>query len=279
MLLNMGLSGVPFVGVDTGGFGGDTTAELLVRWYELAIFYPFLRNHCIMNARSQEPWAFSPDVENHIRNLLNWRYKLMPYINSLFWEHSRTGAPVMRPLFWHYGDDQTVLDIDDQFMLGRDIMVAPIVEEGKRSRVVYFPRGRWLSLEESDQGRATSIEQAIEGPAWVQVKAPLGRVHAFVREGSILPLASSAQNADEVMRADITFKVFGCKAHGVFFEEDGVSVAFEKGGFNEWGLEFENGELKIFRVHEGFIAHRKRYYCQSGERIVQVRLTDLAIDR
>ncbi|MGH9551370.1 MAG: TIM-barrel domain-containing protein, partial [Terriglobales bacterium] len=136
MLLNMGLCGVPFAGVDVGGFALDCSAELLVRWYALGIFYPFFRNHCSMHGSPQEPWVFSEEVEKHCRHLIEQRYRLIPHIQRLFAEHVRTGAPLMRPLSWHYPEDEFAAQIDDQFLFGEDILVAPIVQRGTTQRSV-----------------------------------------------------------------------------------------------------------------------------------------------
>ncbi len=156
MLLNIGLSGVSFAGVDIGGFGGSTTPELLVRWYETGIFYPFFRNHCALMGRAQEPFSFSQPVEDMVRHLIEMRYRLLPYITALFWQHSRTGAPLMRPMVWHYPADELAQNCDDQFMFGQDILVAPILRANQGSRYVYFPEGNWYALDPEEQGTAVS---------------------------------------------------------------------------------------------------------------------------
>ena len=262
MLLNMGLSGIPFVGVDIGGFGGDVTPELLVRWYELGIFYPFLRNHCIMDGRAQEPWAFSSEVENLIRGLLECRYRLLPYLRSLFWQHMRTGAPLMRPMAWHFSQDQIALDLSDQFMFGEQIMVAPVVEAGQSGRNIYFPEGIWHPF----AGSTTTIE----GPCLKRVEMPLGTVPAFVRDGAILPLAAATQWTDAALIADVTFVVYGDSACGRYFEDDGISVAFEEGVYNEWELSFAQGEFSIKKKRSGYSGHRIQYYVQHGGKTKQV---------
>ncbi len=146
MLLNVSISGVAFCGVDIGGFGGNTDAELLVRWYQLGIFYPFCRNHCALNGRAQEPWSLGLEVEDTIRQLISIRYQLLPYFERLFVEHRQTGAPLMRPLAWHYPEDQTVRQLDDQFMLGADLLVAPILHRGKTRRPVVFAKGTLVQI-------------------------------------------------------------------------------------------------------------------------------------
>ncbi len=242
MLLNMGISGVPFAGVDIGGFAGDTTPELLVRWYEVGIFYPFFRNHCALMGRAQEPFAFSPAVEGMVRHLIEWRYKLLPYIQGLFYEHMRTGAPLMRPLSWHF-DEPICAEIDDQFMFGADIMVAPVVRPNERSRYVYLPAGRWYRMDDPASAPFT-------GGQSLRLEFPLGSVPAFVREGAILPIVSSAlQSTADYAEGTITFMVYGDKAGGKYFEDDGKSLQYQSGQFAEWQTSYDGSNFVLKAVH------------------------------
>ncbi|HEY9792545.1 MAG TPA: TIM-barrel domain-containing protein [Candidatus Obscuribacterales bacterium] len=251
MLLNIGLSGIAFAGVDIGGFAGDATPELLVRWYETGIFYPFFRNHCSKGERAQEPWAFGEQAEQHIRRLIEMRYRLLPYIRNLFWEHQLTGAPLMRPLAWHYGHDPVAWEIDDQFMFGEDLLVAPIVECGKEKRTAYFPEGKWYPL---------SGGPAVEGGATKVISVPLGSVPAYVREGAIIPLVDLVQSTRDFGQAGITFNVFGDDARGHFYDDDGISLSYKNGGFDKWDLAFTNGELKTSIATSGYKGHHRDYF-------------------
>ena len=143
MLMNLGLSGMPFVGVDIGGFGGDSNGELLARWTQVGAFYPFCRNHAAIGTRAQEPWTFGPEVEAICRKYLSLRYQLLPHLYNLFYEAAQTGAPVMRPLAWHYPKDPVTFNLNDQFMLGPNLLIAPILAPGLTARAVYLPKGRW----------------------------------------------------------------------------------------------------------------------------------------
>lgn len=251
MLLNLNLSGIPFCGVDIGGFGGDCSPELLVRWYETAIFYPFFRNHSAMGTRAQEPFAYDDKVEQLIRNLIETRYKLLPYIQNLFWEHKKTGAPLMRPLFWHYPNDAVAAQIDDQFMFGGDILVAPILERGKTLRTVYLPEGRWYPFAGGDP---------LAGGQHHLVEWMLGSVPAFVREGAIVPGSESMQHTGEYGSKPITFFAYGDYATGVYIEDDGITLDFEKGSYNEWQLEFSEGALRARKVHSGYGTPERDYF-------------------
>jgi len=178
-LLNMGLSGVPLVGVDIGGFAADCTPELLVRWSQLGAFYPFCRNHSAMGTVDQEPWAFGPEVERLVREALALRYRYLPYLYSLLEEAHRTGLPPMRAMLLEYPDDQIAVALDDQFLLGSDLLVAPVIRPGKPFRSVYLPRGRWIDYWTGDDFR---------GPRALTVSTPLERIPLFVRAGAALPV-------------------------------------------------------------------------------------------
>lgn len=251
MLLNMGLSGIPFAGVDVGGFGGDCSAELLTRWYETGIFYPFFRNHCKMGERPQEPWSFGENTERQIKKLIETRYRLLPYLNNLFWEHHLTGAPMMRPLLWHYPDDPLAAEIDDQFLFGQDVLVAPIYEAGKTRRPAYFPAGRWYPLEGGE---------AIEGGRVQMIDLPLGCVPAFVKEGTILPLLDVIQTTRDYDSAPLVLTVFGDQAQAVLYEDDGRSLAYKTGGFRKWQLDCRKGELTSQLLHDGYQAPSRQYW-------------------
>lgn len=137
MLLNLGLSGISFCGTDVGGFSFDCTGELLIRWTQLGCFSPLFRNHSNMFTRDQEPWAFDGKVEGICRKYINLRYLLLPYLYDLLWQGERTGLPIMRPLFLDYQNDEETYELNDQFMVGENLLVAPVLQQGQRCRAVY----------------------------------------------------------------------------------------------------------------------------------------------
>ena len=255
MLIAMGLSGVPFCGADVGGFGHDADGELLARWYQVAIFYPFLRNHCALGKRPHEPWALGPETERHVKRLIEARYRLLPYFENLFHEHRATGAPLMRPLGWHAAGDATAREIDDEFFLGRDLLVTPIVHRGHSRRAVYLPAGKWHPF---DGG------EPLRGGRYHDVAIGYGTVPAFVREGAILPLVEPVQHSGEIAGADLTFCCFGRRAAGVYREDDGQSLDYQLGACDEWELEWARGELVAEPTQLGFGGARRRYFVSDG---------------
>ena len=178
MLLGMGLSGVPFVGSDVGGYSGGATPELFARWIAVGSISPFFRGHVTNGVGDQEPWAFGAEVEEISRRVAAERYRLLPYLYALFAEAEATGAPVLRPLVYEFQDDPATWDLDDQAMLGPFLLIAPVLEPGATTRRVYLPAGRWF------EARSGAVH---DGPATVEVDVTLAALPTFARAGAIVP--------------------------------------------------------------------------------------------
>ncbi len=176
--LGLGLSGIPYNGPDIGGFGGDPSAELFTRWFQAGALLPFFRTHCAVFAPRREPWVFGEPTLAIVREFLQLRTSLMPYLYTLAYEASQTGAPLVRPLFWEFPDRFELSEVDDQFFLGPSLLVAPIMEEGVTSRTVVLPPGRWFDF---------WTEEILEGGQAMVAEAPLARIPIFVRDGAALP--------------------------------------------------------------------------------------------
>lgn len=249
MLQNLGISGVPFIGADVGGFGEDCTEELFIRWIEAGIFYPFFRNHSAINTRRQEPWSFSEEAEKIARKYITLRYQLIPYLYSLFWEAKEKGIPPLRALILEYPDDKEAIHNDDEFMLGAHLLVAPIYREGARARLVYLPHGEWYNF---------WTEEKLEGPAYISVSSPIELIPIFVKAGTILPLWKSQNYVGEEKQDVLELRVFPGEGEFIYYEDDGVTWDYEKGKFNlvKFSLKKE-GNLKIEYIHKGYQSERK----------------------
>ncbi|CAG8825174.1 25907_t:CDS:2, partial [Racocetra persica] len=138
MLLTLGISGLPFSGVDVGGFAGDPQPELFVRWCQAGAFEPFFRGHSDNYTKRREPWVFGEPYTGYVRDIIKERYSLLPLWYTLFYEASTTGMPIIRPMFVVYPDDEQVYEMDDQFFVGNSLLVKPIVKKGQTSTEVYF---------------------------------------------------------------------------------------------------------------------------------------------
>jgi alpha-glucosidase len=222
-LQNLGLSGYAWVGVDVGGFSGDATGELLTRWTEFGIFQPFCRNHSAWDTHPQEPWAFGEPFESAIRELLLLRQRLMPYLYTLFEEAHRTGSPILRPLLFEWPDDEETYARDDQFMLGRALLVAPIARPGTTYRHVYVPHGTWVQLWSGAR---------IIGPTHALAHAPLGRPAVYVRANTPVPMWPAMLHERQRPADPLTWLICLADAepgHFEVFEDAGEGFGFERG--------------------------------------------------
>ena len=172
--LSAGLSGAPFWGHDIGGYIGDPSPELYIRWLQFGAFSPLMQYHGI---HPREPWIFGPEAEAAYRMLSHLRMNLKPVLIELGREAAATGLPIMRPMALEYPEDPRFVAEDSQYMLGPDLLVAPIFQEGATSRVVKFPRGLWKHL---------LSRKTYEGPADLEITCGLVDAPVFVREGARL---------------------------------------------------------------------------------------------
>ncbi|MFD3270831.1 TIM-barrel domain-containing protein [Paenibacillus dendritiformis] len=232
MVLNMGLSGIPFAGPDIGGFAHHTNKQLLIRWTQMGALFPFCRNHNVGDFLDQEPWAFDQETEDICRAFIGLRYQLMPYLYTLFHEAAQTGIPVMRPLLLEYPEDQQLSNLCDQFLLGRDLLVAPIYRPDTEHRTVYLPEGEWF-----DYWTGTPYT----GGQHLTVHAPLDTMPLFVRGGAIIPHEPLKQHAADQTEASLLFHLYGGAPNSSYelYEDDGLTYAYEKGAYNLLRVEAE----------------------------------------
>ncbi len=188
MLLGLGLSGVAFTGADIPGFAGEPSAELTLRWYQLGVFYPLMRNHSAKGTPYQEPWRFGAATLSLVREALTLRYRLLPALYTLMWGATVTGLPVLRPLSMLDQADPECLNANDSFLFGDALLVAPVVRPGGTKRLVYLPRGAWLEFHNFQPGAVLSGEQ------FVVADAPPEGTPVYLRAGSGLALTASARH-------------------------------------------------------------------------------------
>ena len=263
--VNTGLTGIPYWGTDIGGFvpTKEFTAELYVRWFQFGAFCPLFRSHG-RNWTLRLPWGWNtgdsgpmeisryngaalPDaselhntqVEPICRKYLELRYRMLPYLYSAVRECTMTGLPVMRSLWLHYPDDPAAVARGDEYLWGRDILVAPVTEPGAASRRIYLPRGVWYdfwSNERHDGGRELLRNVDLE-------TMPL-----YVRAGCILPLGPVKQYTGEQVDAPLTLSIYpGADGSFMLYEDDGSSFNYRKG---EWmGVEMNwNDRQRLLRL-------------------------------
>ncbi|PIO73497.1 glycosyl hydrolase, family 31 [Teladorsagia circumcincta] len=142
MLLSLSSAGLAHIGADVGGFFGNPDEELLVRWYQAGAFQPFFRAHAHLDSNRREPWLFNQTTTDAIREAIKRRYQMLPYWYTLFYEHTLTGKPPMRPFWMEFSDDEAAYDEDRQWMVGNALLVKPIVEPNPVQASLYLPGKR-----------------------------------------------------------------------------------------------------------------------------------------
>ncbi len=243
MCINMGLSGVPFVGTDVGGFSSNPTGELVARWIQLGAFTPFFRMHSVMVSRDQEPWSFGPEVEEICRRYITLRYRLLPLFYSLFDEARRTGLPVMRPLVLQYQDDPETYRIHDQVLLGRDLMIAPLYQPGATHRPVYLPEGVWYDFWTGEEH---------EGRRWILAKGDIGTLPAFVRGGGVLPMVPAMNYVGERPVETLTLHIYPGKGSFDLYDDAGEGYGYTRGEFARTRITVDGGRVIVESSDGGY---------------------------
>jgi alpha-glucosidase len=226
MLAGMSVSGMAFVGSDVGGFGGSPAAELYGRWFEVGSFSPFFRSHVATGAPDQEPWSFGSEVESVARRMLALRYALLPYWYGLQVAASQSGIPMVRPLWFEFPNDEQASKHDDEFFIGPWLLAAPVTSPSVTTRDVYLPAGTFYEY-------YTGASR--QGPAMVNMPAPLGRVPLFVRAGAILPTQDVVDYVGAPSNGKLYLDVFpgpvGSSSSIDLYEDDGETNAYVAGAF------------------------------------------------
>ncbi|MGQ9682254.1 MAG: glycoside hydrolase family 31 protein [Anaerolineae bacterium] len=220
MLLSLGLAGVGFCGCDTGGYEGAADAELLLRWMQLSALTPLFRNHSARWSPPQEPWAFGEPYEQHMRACLTLRYRLLPYLYTAFWQCAERGLPIMRPLCLAYQADRETHTLDDQFLCGDALLVAPALAPGQRTRLVYLPDGAWFDF---DTGAR------LQGPITVSIETPLERMPLLVRAGSAIPTWPPMDYVGQRPIGVLTLHCYPGAGESWLYEDDGHTLGYQRG--------------------------------------------------
>ncbi|KAJ1567579.1 hypothetical protein HK096_009396, partial [Nowakowskiella sp. JEL0078] len=241
MLLSLGLAGMPFVGSDVAGFFGNPEPELLIRWYQTASYQPFFRAHAHIDSKRREPWLFGESNTKIIRDIIKNRYKLMPYIYSLFVEAHLTGTPVMRSISLEYPNLEEFWEVDDQFLLGDALLVKPVVQQGISSTVVKLPKTSiWYDYETYAVVNPSSSGE-------LKVDTPLEKLPVFLRGGTILTTRNRIRRASILALHDPFTLTISLDSKGEastkFYVDDGKSFDHKQGDYILTELKFKDNTL------------------------------------
>ena len=245
---SLGITGMSFVGVDIGGFSGDPTPELMVRWNSLGVYTPMFRNHAMQGTKYREPWQWGVENEAIIKKDIEFRYRLLPYIYSSYYQSAQTGMPLSRTLAIDYTFDEKVFDIkfQNQFLFGNSLLVAP-VESTKLTEDVYLPAGDWYRL---------STDKKFTGGEIITVAAPLDDLPVFVKASGIITIQNVIQNTAEKGDGILEIHIWNGKEASsfVYYEDDGISYDYQQGAFykREIGFEPADNSIKLSEVEGSF---------------------------
>ena len=286
-VLNIGLSGLPISGCDIGGFAkgdgsennGVTNYELFTRWMTCGAFLPWYRNHYDgYNKSFQEPYNYAEPVPSNCRKYIEIRYKLLQVFYDAMYEHTQTGMPIARALFLNEINDITVFNhLNDQFFVGQDILVAPIVGQDW-NRSVYLPSGsNWYVFDDAEG----PLEEATVGGASYEWYVPLDLVPIYIREGAIIPMRQLEQYVGQLTQNYLTFNIYpGKDSSYQLYQDDHISADYQIASDNSAtqiisnyrltaisskSIGGNNRELTLNRINDTFTPNEAFFYiCYLG---------------
>lgn len=213
LLLTMGMNGLGYIHSDAGGFAqGVKDDELYTRWLQFAVFTPILRPHG--SVIPSEPVFWSEKTQDIVRTSMNLRYAMLPYNYTLAYQNATTGVPLMRPLFYQYPDDTAASRIENQYMWGENLLVAPVIQKGQTSRSIYLPEGKWFDF-----------YSGIEYQGNENIKFPLNieNIPVFAKAGSFIPMTKPLISTDYYKGDNFVVRYYpGRIASFVQYEDNGL---------------------------------------------------------
>lgn len=244
MVMTLGLGGIPFTGADIGGFFRDPSPELMTRWYQLGAFYPFMRAHGHIDTKRREPWIFGEPYLSHIRDALQLRYSILPYFYTQFHYAYEHLTPILRPLFIEYPKDEITFNIEETFLVGRDLLAHPVTSEGAPHVDVYLPgltKNYWYDY---------VSHHRYHGGRIITVETPLSYIPLFQRGGSIVTTKDRVRRSTTQMKDDpFTLRIAldeNSAATGTLYLDDGETFQYKN---NKYELLTFNYEATTPKTH------------------------------
>ena len=208
------------------------------------MFSPLFRNHAAKGTKDQEPWRFNKEVVDINRKYIELRYKFLPYIYDLFYKGETTGLPVMRPLVLHYPNDPEVRNLNSEFLVGENILVAPVLEQGATKRMVYLPEGTWYDYWTGEK---------VEGKQYILKDAPIDVCPMYVKAGSIIPTYEVVQYVGEKPYNKLELLVTPGVGEYTHFQDNGEDYAYQNGEYNLYRFTTKGaGEITKEMIHEAY---------------------------
>ena len=261
----MSISGFSFIGTDIGGFSGQPDGELLVRWLQLGVFHPFYRVHSMgnnvdgaaeadadtvheaerANRMDQEPWAFGEEYTILTRKAIEFRYQLLPYLYTAFWQHITSGDPILKPLFFDYPDDEKAVTSENEFLFGEQLLVMPVMEAKAEKVKGYLPKGQWYDY---------WTGQAYEGGKEISIKTQAEYMPLFAKAGAIIPNYPVMQYTGEKAVDKLYLRVYhGSLQNNKLYEDAGDGYDYQKEVYSlrQFETDGTNERLLIKQIKKG----------------------------
>lgn len=221
----MCMSGYSFVGSDIGGFAEQPDGQLFARWVQLGVFHPFCRVHSSGDHGDQEPWSFDNEITGIVRKFIELRYRLLPYLYTMFWKYQKEGIPMLKSLVYFDQEDSQTHFRTDEFLFGDQILVCPIQEPNAKGRRMYIPRGRWYNY---------WTGELVEGGSEKWIDADLDKIPLFIKEGAIIPLYPVQQYVGEKKIEQLDLSVYFKEGveQSTIYEDAGEGYDYAKGGYS-----------------------------------------------
>ncbi|WIF94911.1 TIM-barrel domain-containing protein [Caminicella sporogenes] len=229
MMPSINMCGFLYSGADTGGFGGNANAELIIRWSQFSVFTPLFRNHSALGTRNQEPFAFDENTTKILRNIIRLRYALIPYIYSEFMKAVKDGGVYFSPLVFEYDDDIS-RRVEDQLLVGESIMLAPIYQENSKGRYVWLPEDMllWKVRDYTDR----NFEIIKKGHNYINVE--LDEIPIFIRKDKMIIIGKHGKNVESIKNTKLDVLAFiENKCLYVYYDDDGKTCDYKDGKYDE----------------------------------------------
>ena len=257
MIQRLSASGISFCGADTGGFLGLPTPELYCRWMQMAAFHVFFRNHNSGEFGGREPWVFGPEVEATVRRAIEHRYRLLPYLYTLFYHYSVEGTPIIRSLCLMYPENTDTYWRSSEFFLGPALYIVPVHHPGQSGRSLYLPPGHWYSFWDDTPAPAAGAEAT--------VPTPLEYIPAYVAGGYVVPRWPVQQYVGEQEVPPCSLELWwapDCEVESTLYEDAGDGTAHLRGAYllHRFTYRAYGRALSLTHRREGQFPQRRSVY-------------------
>ncbi|KAA8910207.1 hypothetical protein TRICI_004225 [Trichomonascus ciferrii] len=266
-ILTQGVSGMPFAGSDVGGFFGDPSPELLTRWTQAGVFYPFYRAHAHIDSKRREPYMHEPPYNVTNRDAIQLRYRLLPTFYTAFHDASTKGSPVLKPLYYITPDNERVYDIDDEFFVGDSgILAMPVTDEGAKAVDIYVP--------DDKPYYDYDTYKVYKGEGTHVIYTPLEKIPMLMRGGHIHVRRDRHRRSAELMKHDPLTLVIALDsdgaARGKLYNDDGISYEFQNGDYVVQEFSVKGNKIQAKNSNGNDKAHTKSFGNVKFERVIIV---------